>query len=164
MKRVKNTGAVKPLRRRFHFYKRIKLYDGEIYLNLVETAPADDARGFVPSYIFEICLLDNSEVVGEVSLRVGHSEEIYYAGNIGYRIHKPYRGNRYAMKACFLLEPLARKHDMRRLIITCDPGNTASRRTCELFGAKYIETVILPHYSEMYLAGSREKEIYEKNL
>jgi RimJ/RimL family protein N-acetyltransferase len=50
---------------------------------------------------------------------------------------------------------------MDKLIITCNPDNIASRRTCEKAGLKLKEIVDLPNYNEMYLEGERHKCIYE---
>ena len=43
------------------------------------------------------------------------------------------------------------------LWITADPRNTASRRSCELAGARFIEIVDLPVGCEMYEAGDRQR-------
>ena len=62
--------------------------------------------------------------------------------------------------ACKLLFRQAKKHDMTYLIITCDPTNKASSRTCELAGGAYIETTAIPEDNEMYEEGKREVMIY----
>ena len=88
----------------------------------------------------------------------------YIGGNIGYGIDEPYRGHHYAAKACGLLFQLARKHSMEYVIITCDPANTASSRTCQLAGGKYIETADIPEDNEMYAEGKRQVMIYRFDL
>ena len=148
----------------FKFNKNIELYDDEIFLFLRETVDADETKGFVPSYLFDICSIRTDDVYGRCDLRVGYNEQIYHGGNIGYSVYEPFRGRRYALKACNLLLELAKFHQMKRLIITCNPENIASRRTCELFGAVYIETIELPEHSVMYKAGDRYKFIYEKSI
>lgn len=75
--------------------------------------------------------------MGSCDLRIGHNENLYYGGNIGYRVEEAYRGNHYAGKACLLLFELARKHDLQYLIITCNPDNAASRKTCEYAGENF---------------------------
>jgi predicted acetyltransferase len=41
--------------------------------------------------------------------------------------------------------------------ITCDPDNIASRKTCELAGARLVEIVDLPEDTDMYREGMRQK-------
>lgn len=141
------------------FYDTESLKNTEIFLRLDRTAEADVVKGWVPAYYFTICLLDGTEV-GTCDFRVGYNENTYYGGNIGYAVKKAYRGSHYAGKACLLLFALARKHDMKELIITCSPDNMASRKTCEYAGGKLKEIARLPEGCEMYLNGDREKCIY----
>jgi predicted acetyltransferase len=107
----------------------------------------------------------SGEEVGRISLRIGSSPHIlFYAGHVGYGVHHRHRGHHYAARACRLLMPLARAHGFRRLWITCNPDNTASRRTCELAGARFVEIVDLPEDSDMYLHGERQKCRYRLDL
>ena len=53
---------------------------------------------------------------------------------------------------------------MDYLIITCDPANKASSRTCELAGGRYLETAAIPENNEMYEEGKREVMIYRFEL
>jgi len=59
------------------------------------------------------------------------------------------------MTAGRLLIELAKAHGLKSLWITCDPKNIASRRTCELVGAEYLETVRIPKGTNMYKRGRR---------
>jgi tagatose 1,6-diphosphate aldolase len=139
------------------------LVDAELELHLVERTPGDPSKNWVPAYRFEIRI--GAERVGSVSLRVGHGEYLErYAGHIGYGIDMPYRGHRYAARACKLLFELARKHHMKTLWITCNPENVASRRTCELVGGELVEIVDLPPDSDMYKEGERQKCRYRVRL
>lgn len=140
------------------------LRDEEIVLRLHHTEPADPARNWVPTYQFEICRCADGAVMGVCDLRIGHNQQLYYGGNIGYRIEPPYRGHAYAAKACRLLFELARRHGMDRLIITCNPDNLASARTCEKAGGVLLEIVDLPPDNDMYLEGERQKRIYAFTL
>jgi tagatose 1,6-diphosphate aldolase len=63
-----------------------------------------------------------------------------------------------------LLLPLARRHGLKDLWITCNPDNLASRRTCELAGAEFVEIVDLPANSGMYRRGDRQKCRYRLDL
>lgn len=145
------------------FFDVTDLKDGEIFLQLKSTCEAQPEKQWLPAYYFDICLL-NGQVVGSCDLRIGHNDKTYVGGNIGYEVAEPYRGYRFAAKACTLLFRLARKHGMDYVIITCVPENTASSRTCLLAGGKYIETVPVPEDNEMYEEGKREVMIYRFEL
>ena len=80
-----------------------------------------------------------------------------YAGNFGYNVDPEFRGQRLAERACRLLIPFAVRHGFDHLWITCDPDNSASRKTCERLGATLIEVVTLPEDLDMYRDGEREK-------
>lgn len=99
-------------------------------------------------------------MIGACELRIGHNDNLYYGGNIGYGIEEEYRGHHYAGKACLLLFELARKHDLKYLIITCNPDNYASRKTCEYAGGELLEIVKLPEDSDMREKGEVEKCIF----
>jgi tagatose 1,6-diphosphate aldolase len=148
----------------FEFEDFNYLTDGEIDLIIDEKAPADDKKGYVPAYKYKITLHGSSESIGNIDIRIGNNENLYYGGHIGYRIDEPYRGNNYASKACSIIKLVAAAHGMDRLIITCNPDNIASRRTCEKTGLKLLKIVNLTPHNEMYKEGEREKCIYEWNL
>lgn len=150
-----------------HFLDRELLHtmltSDNLSLFLTKTNPGDPERGWVPSYHFDI-LSPYGDQMGSIDLRVGHVENTYYGGNIGYEILPKYRGHGYAAKACRLLFRLAEQHYMEYLHITCNPSNHASRRTCEKAGLTLIGIVTLPEDNEMYLRGDRKKCIYRIDL
>ena len=135
------------------------LKNDEIQLLLEKAVEGDDEKGWVPAYHFAICDLKGNKM-GVCDLRIGHNEKLYYGGNIGYRIEEEYRGHHYAGKACLLLFELARRHDLEFVIITCNPDNYASRKTCEYAGGKLIEIVEVPEGNDMRERGEMEKCIY----
>lgn len=139
------------------------LINDELHLVLKKTMEGNPQRNWVPAYYFDI-VLNSGEIIGGCDLRVGHNEMIYYCGNIGYHIDEEYRGHHYAAQATTLLFELARKHDMNYLLLTCNPDNIASIRTCELVGCQLIETVELPIDSYLRDRGDTEKCIYKYNL
>ncbi len=145
------------------FYDTDGLKTAEIFLRLEKTCEAQPEKRWVPTYYFDICLPDGTKA-GHCDLRVGHNDKTYIGGNIGYGIDEPYRGHHYAAKACGLLFQLARKHGMQYVIITCDPANAASSRTCQIAGGKYIETADIPEDNEMYAEGKRQVMIYRFDL
>ena len=112
--------------------------------------PGDPLAGKLPAYHFWMRLAEPVGsppivIAGGANLRIGTNEEIEkYTGNIGYEVYPPARGRHYAERACRLILPLARRHGMERLWITCNPDNLASRRTCERLGATLVETVAIP--------------------
>jgi predicted acetyltransferase len=104
-------------------------------------------------------------IAGGIGLRIGNGRELeLYSGHFGYHVYPPFRGHHYAERACRLLLPLARRHGMNRLWITCNPDNIASRRTCERLGAKLIEVVPIPEGHEFYRLGERQKCRYLLDL
>jgi tagatose 1,6-diphosphate aldolase len=112
----------------------------------------------VPAHHFTITLTASREPVGLLSLRVGRSEWLErHAGHVGYAVAERHRGNRYAARALRLVAPLAWRSGIVPLWITCNPENLASRRTCEIAGAKLVDIVALPPGNDMYARGDRFK-------
>jgi tagatose 1,6-diphosphate aldolase len=149
----------------FTFLDPGSLIDGDLELVLVETYPADPYRGYVPAYRFHMRPTGRPIRMGEISLRVGSTEHIErYAGHIGYAVEPAYRGHRYAARSCRLLFPLALRHALNPLWITCDPDNLASRRTCELVGATLVEIVPIPKDDPLYTPTTRWKCRYRVDL
>ena len=139
------------------------LRNDEITLLLERTCDAQPEKNWVPAYYFSVCLPDGTKV-GQCDLRIGHNDRLYIGGNIGYGIDEGYRGRHYAAKACKLLFRLARKHGLAYVIITCDPSNRASARTCELAGGQYVETAAVPEWHNMYDEGKRRVMVYRFDL
>ncbi len=141
------------------FIELPKLSDGELELVCVEKKPAIPEKKYVPAYDFDI-LLDN-EAVGTINLRIGYTDGLYYGGQIGYGIKEEYRGNSFAAKACKLLEPVIKAHGMKKVLITNNKSNAASRRVCEKLGARLVRLAELPAWHELYLEGQRYVNIFE---
>ena len=139
------------------------LKNEEIRLVLEKTADGDAEKDWVPAYHFAICDRAGTKV-GICDLRLGHNEKLYYGGNIGYRIEEKYRGHHYAGKACLLLFELARRHDLGYVIITCNPNNLPSRKTCEYAGGTLLEIAELPEGNDMRARGESEKCIFRFQL
>lgn len=136
------------------------LTNDEIQLCLQKTADGNTEKAWLPAYHFAICDKQGKEM-GICDLRIGHNSNTYYGGNIGYSIHEEHRGHHYAGKACLLLFKLAKKHGMDYLIITCNPDNYASRKTCEYVGCYLVEIAELPENNDMRMElGETEKCIY----
>ena len=145
---------MKPL----ELYDPGRLIDDDLELVLMEKYPGDPTIDHAPAYKFKMTPVDQHEEIGRIELRVANTDHIVmYAGHIGYSVHPEHRGHRYAARACRLLLPLARRHGLKALWITCNPDNIASRKTCELAGARLVEIVDLPEDTDMYRKGMRQK-------
>ena len=136
-----------------------ELSDGVIYLMCKEKSPAVPEKKWVPAYILSIC--KDGEVIGDVALRIGYTDGLYYGGQIAYNVNEKHRGNGYAVRACRLLLPIAKAHGMIKLLITNNHTNKASMRVCEKLGAKFIRTTFLPDWTDLYIEGQRYQNIYE---
>ena len=106
-------------------------------------------------------------LAGEAGLRLEGREDaglVDYAGHIGFEIAPEHRGHHHALRAVRLLVPLARRHGFGELWLTTSPDNPASRRTFELLGAMYVDTVAIPADSDMRALGLHEVRRYRWTL
>ena len=136
-----------------------ELSDGVIYLVCISKSEADPIKKWVPSYNFAVC--KDGEKIGEINLRIGYVDSLYFGGQIGYGIDEKYRGKGYAGRACKLLLPVAKAHGMTTLLIATNYTNTASQRVCEKLGARLVRTARLPEWHDLYKEGRRFSNIYE---
>ena len=137
--------------------------DGDLRLALGRVDPADGSRWSVPAYRFVMLL--GAVRAGMISLRGGDNERRgRYAGQGGFAVDPPFRGQRLAERATRLLLPLARVHGLDPLWLTCDPDNAASIRTLEGLGAVFVERVDLPPDYDRYAAGERQKLRFRLDL
>jgi tagatose 1,6-diphosphate aldolase len=160
---VLSLSVPKLLRGGFEFLDPGALREDDFRLLLRETSPAVSCRP--PTYRFEMVREADDAKLGLLDLRIGNTTDILvYAGHIGYRVHPPFRGHHFAARASRLVLPLAKRHGISDLWITCDPDNDASRRTCELLGAELVSTVAVPKSHPYFKAGSRAKCRYRLRL
>jgi predicted acetyltransferase len=130
--------------------------DGDLELQFLDFCSHPVHR--VPAYRFRMMHVRSGEELGGINLRIGSTPHIErYAGHIGYHVHPEYRGHRFAARSVRLLLPLARRHDLAVLWITCDPDNAASRRTAEIAGAQFVEIVDVPETCIIYQSGHPRK-------
>jgi len=139
-----------------------ELFDGVIYLLCVEKHPAIPEKKWVPSYSFDICM--DEKTTGNINLRIGYTDRLYYGGHIGYSINEEYRGNGYAARACRLLIPVIKAHEMKKVLITTNHTNKASMRVCEKLGARHLRVAQLPQWHDLYEEGQRFQNIYEWDI
>jgi predicted acetyltransferase len=98
----------------------------------------------LPSRVF---WLDDGEFCGVINLRfVIGSDALpdYVSGHIGYAVVPWKRRRGYATSALALILPVAREVGLRRIEITCDDDNEASRRVILKNGAEFIGSRPLP--------------------
>jgi predicted acetyltransferase len=118
--------------------------DADLHVVLVECQRSESNAWRVPAYLFRL-QTDLGQHIGRIRLRVGWNEDIIrYAGHVGYAVEPEFRGHRYAERACRLILPLARRHGLEMLWITCQPDNIASRRTLERLGAECVGIFDVP--------------------
>ena len=128
----------------FWQFRKPAASDGVIDLYEIRDTLAEEAMGFGPEWTFVIAPHGRKREAGQINVRLGESECVYYFGHIGYHIDPPYRGRRWAARACMLVLPLIRRHGRASVVITTDPDNMASRRTCERLGCVLESTVPVP--------------------
>lgn len=146
--------------------------DGVVLIR-IQTDIGDVDHNWASSDWYAICLPERHPfrgyvVAGRCDLRYGHNKQLYYGGNIGYRVYEPYRGNHLALKAAKVLLDHAAEKDLGYVIITCNPDNEPSRKTleklCEEKRGYLIDCLPLPPDNDMYKRGDREKLIYSYPL
>lgn len=137
------------------------LSDGDFSLALKEISPPKPEMGWAPAYHMNMHLRGVETPVGRIVLRIGWTQNLLlYGGHIGYAVEPDHRGKRYAGRAVKLLLPLAWRHGLPEVWITCNPDNLASIRTIESAGGVFVENVLLPPDSDMARRGETSKNRY----
>lgn len=89
--------------------------------------------GRVPQTTYWIT--DKDGYAGRISIRHQLNDHLLKTGgNIGYGVIPSKRGNGYAGKALELILPKARGLGLKKVLLTCDSTNTASRKIIEKNG------------------------------
>ena len=130
-------------------------------LKCSEYYEGDIKKNHVPAYNFDIIEKNSDMVCGEISLRLGFTEGLYYGGHIGYTVNEDYRNMGVATVACGIILELVRAHGFKKIIITNNHTNKASRRVCEKIGARLVRIAKLPQWHDLYIIGQRYECIYE---
>ena len=119
----------------------------------------DDIKG----YVFDIVCDELERVVGRVEYRFESGADLLYYGNVGYVIYLPYRGHRFAQKACIEMATIMKRlhPEIKSMMITCNPDNEASRTTIQNLGAVYIQRVDVDKDHELYHQGDHVKDVFE---
>lgn len=138
------------------------LYGHDIDIKLLSKSDGNIKPGWSPEYKFQIMLHKSDIAIGHINVRFGNNEKILkYIGHIGYGVDEAYRGNKYSVKACELVRRVLREHGVPKVIITCNPDNFASRKTCEAIGANLLEIIDIPKTSDAYSETERSKCRYQ---
>ncbi len=127
----------------FHRF-RAEYTNGVIDLIPLHISPPNPALHFGHEQIWRITLHNSRKEIGQLSYRDGESRPVYYFGHIGYHIDPPYRGHHYAEMACRLIRQEVLMSGKSSCVITCDPDNPASRRTCEHLECLYEGITAVP--------------------
>ena len=118
------------------------LENGVLRLEIIEKNSGNDQE--IPYYYYSIALKDKNNIIGKVSIRIGHNKNSYYNGNLGYEINEEYRGNKYSLVAVKLLLKVAKAYNMHYLYLCCNESNLVSAKIIELLGATLVEIVKPP--------------------
>jgi tagatose 1,6-diphosphate aldolase len=134
-----------------------EIVDGDLALRLNALRPANPAAHWAGAMVFDIVERPTGQVVGGIHLRLADTQDlVLHGGHVGYAVDPPFRGHRYAARAVKMLLPIARQAGMEVVWITCDPANVASRRTLEIAGGEYVDTLDIAPWSRMYEKGFRQ--------
>ncbi len=123
---------------------RAEYSDGVIDLIPIHIGSPNRELGFGHEQIWKITLHNEKNEIGQLSYRNGESRCVYYYGHIGYHIDPPYRGKHFAYRACRLIEQEIRMSGKTSVVITCDPDNQPSRKTCERLGCLFERETEVP--------------------
>lgn len=125
------------------------LTDGEVRLVCESQTPPDPARNWAPACSFGITV--SGVRVGNLDLRLGTMDGLFYGGHIGYNVDEAARGRGYAVRACRLARRVMRQYGMAGAIITNDVRNASSRRVCEKLPCTFLCRAKLPEDNDMRL-------------
>jgi predicted acetyltransferase len=105
--------------------------------------PANASPGRVAETV--LWLIDGDVYAGRVSIRHELNENLrLIGGHIGYEIRPSLRRRGYGTKGLRLALPHARAIGLRRVLITCDETNVASKKIIEANGGVFENSVQTP--------------------
>jgi len=141
------------------------LSDDTLHLVCTGKNEANPQKKWVPVPYYSFAVYNSNKKVGVINLRIGYTDFLYYSGQIGYSIDEQHRGKGYAVRACRLIAPVAKAHEMNKLLIAVAPSNTASIRVCEKLGARLVRVAPLPEWHDRYgVDGSYHRNVYEYEI
>ena len=100
------------------------------WIRFEERLRAKFKEGYVPSEVFLAVREMDGRLVGIIDYRHPLTEFLKrFGGNIGYSVRPSERGKGYASEMLRLLLNKCRASGEERVLLTCDRGNIASRKT-----------------------------------
>jgi len=150
-----------PQTEKFLDLSKTELTGHNLKLECIDYFKGDRNKKYVPAYSFNIKEKNSDTILGEIGLRLGFNDNLYYGGHIGYSVKSEFRNMGIATIATKIVLDLARTHGFNKIIITNEYMNKASRRVCEKIGAKLVRIAPLPAWHELYIEGQRFVSIYE---
>lgn len=95
--------------------------------------------------------LETREIIGMIQLRCALNEYLKdFGGHIGYSIAPSKRRQGYGVKMLQACLVEAKKQGLTKVLLTCDPDNTASRKIIQANGGIYVEKVFEPEEARWY--------------
>jgi predicted acetyltransferase len=102
----------------------------EEWIRFEERLKAKFKEGYVPSEVFLAVRKEDARLVGIIDYRHPLSDFLLrFGGNIGYSVRPSERHKGYASEMLRQLLDICRAYGEKRVLLTCDKGNTASRKT-----------------------------------
>jgi len=141
----------------------LNMNSGSIKLVFKKVVDAEHGAELVPFYHFKI-LNTVGTIVGHINFKVGNTNHVRQCvGHIGYEVLPEHRGNSYSYFACNAIRPFVQTF-YKKVILTCNPENTASIKIIEKLNGKFLNEITVPKHDPSYQGRFSKKRRYEWTL